>query len=190
MGNEQGTVKGHDSFRDVIHRNLSRHLSRRVAGEERIYASEDWRRSPKLRSGDEIARPREDGVTWHHGIYIGDGMVCDRTDPDPPRVITMKFFLDNQEYFDVIRYNNDSPEAREDTVTCALLACDNRYWKQEEYNLLENNCEHFSSFCRTGHKESVQVDTGLAIAIAVGLVLTGGAMAAASHKKKKKIERR
>jgi len=46
-----------------------------------------------------------------------------------------------------------------------------------EYDLISNNCEHFATWCKTGRKESKQVDVatnvGMGLAVAGGLSLLG-----------------
>lgn len=106
---------------------------------------------------------------WHHSIYTGDGMVCDRLDPHPPAEISMKEFLDSEAYFKVITYHNDSAAARQDTVRIARMARGQRHWVNTRYNVFDNNCEHFTTFCKTGRGYSRQVTHGRRI---VGLAWT------------------
>jgi hypothetical protein len=37
--------------------------------------------------------------------------------------------------------------------------------REPQYNLFENNCEHFARYIATGHRESVQVQRGMAYAL-------------------------
>lgn len=39
------------------------------------------------------------------------------------------------------------------------------------YDLLRHNCEHFASWCKTGHARSRQVEYGTFVAVAVGISL-------------------
>lgn len=56
----------------------------------------------------------------------------------------------------MIVFSRDSEEARADSVKIARMALrDKGFQKNNNYDLLDNNCEHFSTFCRTGVKNSV-----------------------------------
>lgn len=88
----------------------------------------------------------------------------------------MKEFLDGESSFDVIRYDNDSPEARADTADLAIMAIEEPSWKRG-YNLLAHNCEHFAKFCRTGQKQSRQSDAGVSIGSSIGGALLLGSVA-------------
>lgn len=68
----------------------------------------------------------------------------------------MDEFLNDETSFEVIVYNNDSPEALADTAEIAILAITEPCWKDARYHLLAHNCEHFAKFCRTGRARSVQ----------------------------------
>ena len=107
--------------------------------------------------------------------------VCDLLVGKPPARVSIEEFLDGQSSFDVIIYDNDRPEAKEDTAAIAIMAIDDPSWKEERYNLLTHNCEHFSKFCRMGVKISPQVQKGATKAgskagISTGVVSVSGSI--------------
>lgn len=77
--------------------------------------------------------------------------------------VPMQEFLDGYSDFVVITYDNDSAEARADTVEIAMMAIAEPCWRDARYDLLDHNCEHFATFCRTGAKKSNQVDVGAGV---------------------------
>lgn len=85
--------------------------------------------------------------------------VCERNTDTPPNVITVERFLSGEDKLQVLQYKRDSDEARADSLAMALMATEERVWKDLPYDILGNNCEHFTHFCRVGKKFSVQVCT-------------------------------
>lgn len=85
--------------------------------------------------------------------------VCDQALNAPPAEIRIGEFLGGMDYFHVIPYDNDSPEARADTVEIARMSIGHEEWTVPGYSPLTNNCEHFATFCKTGQKSSTQADT-------------------------------
>lgn len=77
--------------------------------------------------------------------------------------VPMQEFLGDCSDFVVIAYDNDSAEARADTVEIAMMAIAEPCWRDARYDLLDHNCEHFATFCRTGEKKSNQVDVGAGV---------------------------
>ncbi len=55
-----------------------------------------------------------------------------------------------------------------------------------DYDLLENNCEHFATWCVTGEKESNQVDRFLTVAGSAILGITTAGIATLASKNSKK----
>lgn len=82
--------------------------------------------------------------------------MCDRNTDTPPNVVTLEHFLEGQDQFEVVQYKNDSAEARADTLAVAMMATRDDYWTDAPYDILGNNCEHFTNFCRVGEKYSRQ----------------------------------
>jgi len=66
---------------------------------------------------------------------------------------------------------NDSERARRQT----LAQAESRLGEQAPYDLLHDNCEHFTTGCRTGQPRSVQVEVGKQVA-AAGLGVGAGAL--------------
>lgn len=83
--------------------------------------------------------------------------MCERNTDTPPNVITLERFLSGEDELQVLLYKRDSDEARADSLAMALMATEERVWKDVPYDILGNNCEHFTHFCRVGKKFSVQV---------------------------------
>lgn len=67
-------------------------------------------------------------------------------------------FWAGERIFKVIIYKGDHELARADTVSIARIAMsDDSFQRNNDYNLIDNNCEHFSTFCRTGKKHTWRV---------------------------------
>jgi len=50
--------------------------ARRLRPDDRVeLSSNEWENSDDLHRGDEIARRIPNSPFWHHGIYLGDGLV-------------------------------------------------------------------------------------------------------------------
>lgn len=119
-------------------------------------------RTPEeLRPGHEIKRQIKDSPAYHHGIYVGDdegiAQVVDRNDGQPPALVPMSSFLNGESKFFIVVYTNDQAVARADTVLMAKLLVGDEHWAKERYNLIFNNCEHMTKYCRTGWNGSMQV---------------------------------
>lgn len=113
--------------------------------------------------GDHIKVRRWHGLYSHHGIDMGDGTVihfsgepCRRADARVCRE-TLEVFL-NGGRLSIVSHP-DTHRSREE-VASAAEACLHR----QDYSLLRNNCEHFATWCRTGHGHSRQVRRALKIA--------------------------
>lgn len=99
------------------------------------------------------------GIVFHHGIYIGNEQVIhfngEVTDP-----INASIRLDHIDDFGgreirVVRYAADiecfPPEEVVERAHARL--------NEKGYSLTKNNCEHFATWCKTGHHGSFQADT-------------------------------
>lgn len=101
----------------------------------------------------------------HHGIAIEGNQVIHfstRRVPDEANRIkadSLKEFRsigDNELSGSAVRYKTELPEQRLNSRNRAVwVFCHADTWGG--YNLMDNNCEHFSRYCRTGKKESRQV---------------------------------
>lgn len=113
--------------------------------------------------GDQIRVNR--GMYTHHGIYISEDSVIhfappgntDVLDPSKARVINTSLeeflkdgVLEVRVYTEEELKRKRSPKA---IVTEALA-----HLGEGGYNIISNNCEHFSNLCAFGKKESNQVE--------------------------------
>ncbi|KAL3728028.1 hypothetical protein ACJRO7_032730 [Eucalyptus globulus] len=129
-------------------------------------------RQEELIPGEHIYTFRRCGLYTHHGIYIGEGYVIhftrtrvDKTSLDSFRREGEKLHpLHSYAYgrplleYQLMRWGTRSilPDAKspEEVV--------NKAWELYggdgfgEYNLIDNNCEHFATFCKTGVRASAQ----------------------------------
>lgn len=111
----------------------------------------------ELKAGDHIYSPRT-GYD-HHGIYIGDdkvihysglsngiskGGICETTLFD---------FSGDKQQVGVIAHSN-AAYLPQDIVQRAIKKIG-----ENDYNVVTNNCEHFTNWCVTGVKESKQVQS-------------------------------
>jgi len=105
--------------------------------------------------GDHIKAKRARGIYTHHGIDMGDGTVVhfsghplNYRDARVCRV-SLEEFLAGREA--VVVKHEEPVLPVEETVRLAeeLLGA-------EGYHPLTNNCEHFTTYCKTGRKDSVQ----------------------------------
>jgi len=71
-------------------------------------------------------------------------------------------------------YDYEGSSYSPDTVIRRALSVENDVIEWDEYDLVSNNCEHFATWCKTGQKNSKQVETvGTLAALAVGGILAG-----------------
>lgn len=112
-----------------------------------------------LSPGDHIAS-RRCGY-WHHGIYAGDGRVVHYAGLSksgrggPVEEISLEMFASGREL--VLLNNSFSSYRASEIVVRARSRLGER-----GYNVLTNNCEHFCSWCLTGHSHSAQVEVCVA----------------------------
>lgn len=134
------------------------------------------------------SRPYLANFTWLFNNRL-PVQVCDRNAKAAPATKTMAEFLKNAACFYVIIYDNDSLAARADTAHFARMVVQQRYWVDTPYCPLSHNCEHFTAFCRVGHKFSEQslvwttfiLGSVAPVSGIEGCVLMGSAMGAASY---------
>ncbi|MCA9240366.1 MAG: lecithin retinol acyltransferase family protein [Planctomycetales bacterium] len=101
-----------------------------------------------MATGDHLVVPY--GLYTHHGIDIGDGTVVgfSKVDGKVTRV-SLEEFCEGRTAR-VLEYAECDPAPE---VACRAL---DRVG-EKGYHLLENNCEHFATWCKTGRNESAQV---------------------------------
>ena len=127
----------------------------------------EWHR--KLRRGDHvIVRSANSNEVFHHAIYIGPynppgqdkeheyvvdmyGEPQDGKHGASLRLRKMSQFLKTKGYPELaaLEYSNDTPAARDCTAGLALLAHAELRDVKGLYNLLDCNCDHFATWCRT-----------------------------------------
>ena len=111
-----------------------------------------------ISAGSHIKVKRWKGFYTHHGIADGKGNVIHfRWDPDKRAgVIT------------VDRFNVFSKGSKFDVITSAtppelVLKNANSRLGETGYNLITNNCEHFTEWCTNGNKKSYQTRKAIGI---------------------------
>lgn len=100
----------------------------------------------------------------HHGIYCGQGMVIAKTQ-DGVKEYTLEQFAEGA-LIKTVNYKGDLPFSRGEIVERARSRLGERH-----YNLLNDNCEHFATWCSIGVKNSSQVKKA-------GFIAAGGVAAA------------
>lgn len=109
-----------------------------------------------------LNRVRE-GIYWHHGIYVGNDQVIEFAGDDGDVTLdgtcikscTWTQFCTAQVDVVEIQYSDDSDACRASTVAVAQEALrradvGGTDWT---YNVWDENCESFATFCRTGRWE-------------------------------------
>lgn len=116
-----------------------------------------------MQRGDHI-RVWSKWQVWHEAIYIGDDEVIEHAKPNQGgrvRRLSLRDFVDG-DTVQVVPYNHcDPPEVVVRHARSAL--------GKGSYALFSQNCEHFARWCKTGQKESKQLQ-GASVA-ALGLIL-------------------
>ncbi len=118
--------------------------------------------------GDHIKAKRAGGLYTHHGIDMGDGTVVHFTgDPVNYRDavvcrVSMEEFLQGDT---LILVDHHGPVlSGEETARIAESLIGMR-----GYHPLTNNCEHFTTYCKTGRKASAQARRFVKAAVAAGV---------------------
>ncbi len=116
--------------------------------------------------GDQIKVNR--GLYDHHGIYIGNnkviqfGSLSKELDPSKASVIetSLEDFLKGGELL-VAEYSAD--ELKKRRTPDEIVSYAKAHLGDAGYDLVSNNCEHFSNECAFGEHKSFQVDNVLSI---------------------------
>ncbi|MCS6851022.1 MAG: lecithin retinol acyltransferase family protein [Gemmataceae bacterium] len=91
------------------------------------------------------------GPYTHHGIDIGDGTVVHLSKANGSvKRVSYSEFVDGRPT-SIRKYDGSDPPKK---VVARALSCVGK----RGYNLFTNNCEHFATWCKTGHAESSQVN--------------------------------
>ena len=122
--------------------------------------------SKKPSLGDQIKVNR--GIYDHHGIYIGDdkviqfGSTTSELDPSKAMVIetSLDDFLKGGELL-VATYTEEELKKRRNPNEIVEYA--KAHLGDKGYDLINNNCEHFSNECAFGEHKSFQVDNVLGL---------------------------
>lgn len=122
--------------------------------------------SKKPSLGDQIKVNR--GIYDHHGIYIGDdkviqfGSTTGELDPSKAMVIetSLDDFLKGGELL-VATYTEEELKKRRNPNEIVEYA--KAHLGDKGYDLINNNCEHFSNECAFGEHKSFQVDNVLGL---------------------------
>ena len=113
----------------------------------------------RFQAGDHLTVPLASSrIGTHHGIYVGDGKVIHFTgfDAKTARLVEQtleEFSLGRR--ISVVSYASKRCQANSVVVRTAR-----KYLQQADtyppYDVLDNNCEHFATMCKTGRRESAQ----------------------------------
>ena len=114
--------------------------------------------------GDQIRVNR--GLYFHHGLYVSDDEVIQYASPkgseiSPATALIISTTLD--EFLkggnvEVRVYNSDELKIVRSKDEIVKFAKSKLGTGLGEYNLIDNNCEHFSNLCAFGKKVSNQVN--------------------------------
>ena len=102
---------------------------------------------------------------YHHGIYIGDGEVVQFGLPtdvyvDPKEIKVMRSpladFCGKALFIEVYKYSKKELKEKksDEEIIKTALSCVG----EGGYNILQNNCEHFTNRCIFGFNKSEQID--------------------------------
>ena len=114
--------------------------------------------------GDQIRVNR--GLYFHHGIYVNDNEVIQYASPKGREIspataliisTSLSQFLNGGEV-EVREYNSEELKKVRSKDEIVKFAKSMIGTGLGEYNLINNNCEHFSNYCAFGVKESNQVE--------------------------------
>ena len=112
-------------------------------------------------------------VYEHHGIYIGNNEVIDLSKKRGTVGNTsFKDFVGESKKFRIIEYSYPTYDV-EKTIKIARS-----YIGETQYHFVNNNCEHFAVFCKTGIKRSEQF-ANIPKSLSLGIRVTPAASHAA-----------
>ncbi|KAL3728026.1 hypothetical protein ACJRO7_032728 [Eucalyptus globulus] len=130
-------------------------------------------RQEELNPGDHIYTYRRFRLYSHHGIYIGEGNVIHLTRTGVNKTSLDIFRREGEKLHSLHSYVYGRPLLEywltwRGTRTILLDTKSpkeviNKAWELHEgdnfgkYDLLNNNCEHFATFCKTGIRASAQI---------------------------------
>ena len=119
----------------------------------------------QIRPGDVIFVERDFNLYRHYAVYVGDGEIIhyasesgDFGENISIHKTTMKKFLDGAKQYFICKFPKHSRirgyhlYTKRETVERAYQRLG-----EKQYDLLDNNCEHFAVWCRTNISDSSQV---------------------------------
>ena len=127
-----------------------------------------WKTNIKPKLGDQIRVNR--GLYYHHGIYENDDTIYQFASPvgsevSPETAIIcttdLKSFLKDGE-LEVREYNEEELNKKRSNEEIIEFAKSKLGSNMGGYNIISNNCEHFSNLCVFNESKSNQVDDVLA----------------------------
>ena len=95
-------------------------------------------------------------VYTHHGIYVGDGRVvhyaglANGLESGPVEEVSLEQFANGERVFAAAHSSRSFSDAE-------IVARARSRLGEKMYDILRNNCEHFSQWCVTGRRRSWQV---------------------------------
>lgn len=146
--------------------------------------------------GDLLRVFRKQGY-YHFGIAVNETEVIHFSAPDGDmsenkrqlKIIktSLERFLRGDQLEVEVPYT--AKYSRDEVVERAEKYLDTKF-RDRNYNLVTNNCEHFARYCYDGKAESKQVIQGALLTAATGSVLVGVTIGAVARKVKKKITKK
>jgi hypothetical protein len=125
---------------------------------------------PSLAPGDHIRVFR--GYFWHHGLYVGKQAVIHIASEDDAGKQSARVrcatLLDFAQGGEVVKVNYGQRLSAEESIARAEASLG-----RSGYHLGRNNCEHFVTWCVTGHHSSAQIEN-----VSSGAAFVGGATVA------------
>jgi len=148
-----------------------------------------------MAQGDHI-RVKRRGY-WHHGIDCGDGTVINYAGEHEEKRNPMVRRTSIEEFAKSATIRRvDHPEAFCHGPEAVVARAEARLG-ENRYRLLDQNCEHFAEWCKTGTRRSLQVRrtaglvTGMVSAVGgvvgVGAALAGMVVAARRNERSRRI---
>lgn len=128
-----------------------------------------WSSDKKPMLGDQIRVNR--GLYYHHGIYENDETIYQFASPQGSEVspetaiictTTLENFLKGGE-LEVREYSEEELNKKKSPEEIIEFAKSKLGSNLGGYNIISNNCEHFSNLCAFGKAKSNQVDDIMAL---------------------------
>jgi hypothetical protein len=123
---------------------------------------------------------------WHHGLYMGrfdsGHMVIHysgNAGPESTGKVEVVPIDEFGEWYEIHVVPHANPKYdREASISRAS----SRY-KENRYNLVSNNCEHFVNWCIEGESSSIQVEVAVGLVLEIGGVILGSLAAPLTRRK-------